>query len=187
MIDRQNAGDHAERAVVFAGVDHGVDVRADQQPPALAEAAAHGAERVLAHRHAGVAHPFRDEIGGAAMLGRQKQPHQPVRLGRDRAELGEHRLGARAERLRVERAHFEPFTQRPSVSRSSSVMPVWLPSGIARFCTVCARISLAQRRISGTVSSVTFFGGSLNAGCAGSLAWHVDAVLLRDRQRLGSR
>src|ERR1043166_2594302 len=34
----------------------------------------------------------------AAMLRREKQAHQPVRLGRNRAERIDHRLGARAER-----------------------------------------------------------------------------------------
>ena len=32
MLRRQDAGDDAERAVVLAGVDHGVDMRADQEP-----------------------------------------------------------------------------------------------------------------------------------------------------------
>ena len=136
---RENSSDHTERAVVFAGVDHGVDMRTDQQPPALAPAPAHGAKRVFADREAGLAHPFRHQIGGAAVLRRQEQPHQPVRFGRDRAELGDDLGGALAERLRINR-HLCAFTQRPSLSRSSSVMPVWLPSGMERFCTVCSTI-----------------------------------------------
>ena len=52
-------------------------------------------------RETGLAHPARHQIGRAAVLGREKQPHQPVRLGRDRAERIDHRLGARAERIDV--------------------------------------------------------------------------------------
>ena len=81
MRGGEDADDDAERAVVIAGVDHRVDMRADQQPRALADAPAHGAERVLAHGKTRLAHPFRHQIGGAAMLGRKEQAHQPRRFG----------------------------------------------------------------------------------------------------------
>ncbi len=98
MTDRQNAGDYAERAVVMAAVHHAVEMRSNQQPRSLAHAPAQGAECVFRHAQARRAHPLRREICGAAMLGRQKQPHQPARLGRDRRQLLDHGLGARAER-----------------------------------------------------------------------------------------
>ena len=98
MPDRENARDHAERAVVVAAVHHAVEMRADQQPRPLAHAPAHRSERVFRHAQARRAHPLRRQIRGAAMLGRQKQPHQAVRLGRNRRQLLDHRLGARAER-----------------------------------------------------------------------------------------
>ena len=47
------------------------------------------------------------------MLGRQELPHQPGRLGRNRRELGDHRIGSRAERLGIERAHRTEFHLDP--------------------------------------------------------------------------
>ena len=97
---REDAGDHAERAVIAAGIDHGVDMRADQQalrcpcPSSRPRTVPSASSR---HREPGLAHPCGDQIGGAAMLGREKQADQPLRLGRDRAERVDHRLGARAE------------------------------------------------------------------------------------------
>ena len=60
----------------------------------------------------GFAHPRRDQIGGAAMFRRQKQPHQPRRLGRDRAERVDHGFGARAEIGNVDRIGIAPSFQR---------------------------------------------------------------------------
>jgi len=74
---------------------------ANQQPWARANASAQGAERVLAHNQSRLAHPFRSQIGGAAMLCRQKQPYRPMRLGRDRRKLPDHGFGARAQRCGI--------------------------------------------------------------------------------------
>ena len=103
MLRRQNARDHAERAVILAGIDHGVDVRADQQAlPARASSRPRTVPSASSETvKARLAHPVGDAIGGAAMLRREEQPHQPVRLGRDRAERIDHRLGARAERVDI--------------------------------------------------------------------------------------
>ena len=61
------------------------------------EPPAHGAERVLGDLEPGRAHPYGDLIGGAAMLRREEQADQPIRLGRDRAERIDHRFGTHAE------------------------------------------------------------------------------------------
>ena len=105
MRNRQDAGDDAERAVVFAAVHNGIEMRSDQQPLAVAVAAAHRAERVFAHCQARVLHPARDQIGGAAVLGAEKQPHQPAGFGGDRAEFGDHRLGLLTERYGIGCCH----------------------------------------------------------------------------------
>ena len=125
MLGRQNAGDHAERAVVFAGIDHRVDVRADQQAlaarPSRPRTVPSASSRDLKPR---LAHPVGDAIGGAAVLGRQKQPHQPVRLGRNRAERVDHRFGARAERIDVvlgEEAGSCAAAYQAALSRASAV------------------------------------------------------------------
>ena len=38
----------------------------------------------------GRTHPFGHHIGGAAMLRRQKKPHQPIRLGGNCSQLSDH-------------------------------------------------------------------------------------------------
>ena len=117
VVDRENPGNHAERSVVHAGVDHGVDVRADEQTTRLrigafplvrgAPASAHGAERVLGDAKARLAHPGYDQIGGAAVLGRKKQAHEPVGLGGDAREFVDHRLGAQPQSFGVDGGHRE--------------------------------------------------------------------------------
>src|SRR5262249_26420758 len=147
LAHRENAGHDPERAVIFAGVDHGIDMRTNQQalflvrPPMPAQ----GAKRVLAHGHAGLSHPACDQVGRTAMLGTEIQPDQPLRFGGNRPQFRQHRLGARAERYDVGRALLShrqwALSQRPSCARSSSVMLVWLPSGIALLRTVWIMMS----------------------------------------------
>ena len=106
-----------------------------------------GTERVLRHRHAGIAHPACDQIGGLAVFRAQEQADQPLWLGRDFAKLRKHRLGACAQACNVEGeigcgGHRQcARSQRPICSRSSSVIWVWLPSGIALLRTVWIMMS----------------------------------------------
>ena len=142
---REDTGHDAQSAVITAGVDHRVDVRADQQRaveplpdkcprtvPSASSLTSSPASRIQVG----------NEIGGASMFWGQEQTDQPVRLGRNFAKRGDHRFGPRAQVGNIERRcpagiHFCAAIQAPILSRSSWVMPVWLPSGMARFCTVC--------------------------------------------------
>ena len=71
--DAGNRRDHAERPVPFAGVAHGVVMRAQhqaRQARALAlVTAADIADGVEMRGHAGIAHPRQEQIGRGAMLG----------------------------------------------------------------------------------------------------------------------
>ena len=89
LDDRQRDQD-AERAVVAAGVAHGVEVRAEHQRagPSAAEPADQVADRVLAHRHPGGAHPAADQLVRAPHgVGAVAANEQPVLL----ADLAERR------------------------------------------------------------------------------------------------
>src|SRR3954463_2898266 len=75
--------DHAEHAVVAAGVAHGVEVRAEDEARCAARAAviaADGiADRIERRAHAGFAHPAEYEVGGRAVLRRQEDARQAAR------------------------------------------------------------------------------------------------------------
>src|SRR6185312_4001778 len=51
VLDRNDSGDDTERSIVIAGIDHAIQVRADQQTPSFTDAATQRAKRVLAHLH----------------------------------------------------------------------------------------------------------------------------------------
>ena len=89
--DAGDRGDHAERAVLFAGVAHGVEMRAEHQTrqagPVAFVAAADIADRVEMRGHAGLAHPGQNQIGGVAVLRRKKNPRQMLRRLGDGPEL----------------------------------------------------------------------------------------------------
>ena len=117
VLGRQDAGDDAERAVVLAGVDHRVDMRADQEaarrrgaPPSSAAAQR---PRTVPSASSLTARPASriqagDQVGGAAMLRRQEQAHEAVGLGGNRRERVDHRLGALAQHFGVNRGHQIP-------------------------------------------------------------------------------
>ncbi len=139
MLRGQDAGNDPERAVVLSGVDHGVDMRPDQEPRLrAAKTAAHGAKCILAHRQAGRAHPARDQIGGTAVLRREEQPDQPAGLGGNRTKLGNHGLRACAQCARVGRGH----------DRISTLIVVSsIASALIRMCMTMVSVvePLAQR------------------------------------------
>jgi hypothetical protein len=77
-------GERAERAVVAAGVAHGVDMRADHQrrgarPPAFV-ARADVADRIDARRNAALFRPGDELLGGAPVRLRQAEPRQSGRV-----------------------------------------------------------------------------------------------------------
>ena len=83
FLGGDDAGDHAEIAVIAAAIDDGVDVRADEEPLLRSRPVAsrrhqpmHGAGGVHAHGQAGPAHPLADQRRGALVLGRQVEPGQ---------------------------------------------------------------------------------------------------------------
>ena len=84
--DAGNRRDHAERAVPFAGVAHGVVMRAQhqaRQPGTFALiAAADIADGVEMRGHAGISHPGQDEIGRDAMFRRKENPRQMLAASR---------------------------------------------------------------------------------------------------------
>ena len=81
----------SERAVPFAGVAHGVVMRAQHQArqagPIAFVTAADIADRVEMRAHAGLAHPGEDQIGGHAVLRRKENPRQMLRRLGDGPEL----------------------------------------------------------------------------------------------------
>ena len=89
--DAGDRRDHAQRPVPFAGVAHGVVVRAEHQArqarPLAFVAAADIADRVEMRTHAGVAHPAQDEFGGGAQLAGQIDAGELVGFFGDRREL----------------------------------------------------------------------------------------------------
>ncbi len=76
--DAGDRSDHAERPVPFAGVAHGVVMRAEHQAWQTRRgaliAAADIADRIEMRVHAGLAHPGQDQIGRGAMLAREEDP-----------------------------------------------------------------------------------------------------------------
>ena len=87
LLDRDDAGDDAEVAVVAAGVDDGVDVRTDEQALAAVRPCRPGraAVRAWCRRHPCArpgrpAHPVADEVGGALVLGRQVEAREAARV-----------------------------------------------------------------------------------------------------------
>ena len=114
--------------------------------PAPSSAPAHRAERILGDLKPGLAHPCGNAIGGAAVLGREEQPHQPVRLGRDRAERIDHRFGTRAERidvvlgesrrpLRLLISAAQPPASQPDAAASRSFLAASKPCMPLRHCS----------------------------------------------------
>ena len=89
--DAGNRRDHPERPVPFAGVAHGVVMRAQHQArqprPLALVAAADIADGVEMRGHAGVSHPRHQEIGRGAMFGRKEYPRQIIRRLGNRPEL----------------------------------------------------------------------------------------------------
>ena len=108
MPGGENPGDDAEGPVEHAGINHRIDMRADQQAPApfARPETAHGAERILAHGKSRLFHPTRHHVGGAPMLRREEPPREPLRLGGNCAEDVDHAFGAGAERCGIDVSQF---------------------------------------------------------------------------------
>ncbi len=119
------------------------------------------------------------------MLGRKKQPHQPVGLGGDRRQLFEHGLGAAAERFGVERGHRCAASQAPSFSRSSALMRVSLPSGMALVCTAWACTRRAYWRKIGRGFEPDALRCLGKAGMAGLAGVAIGAMVRGDPHHLG--
>ena len=89
--DAGNRRDHAERAVPFAGVAHGIVMRSQhqaRQPRTVAlVTAADIADGVEMRGHAGILHPRHQEIGRDAMFRRKENPRQIFRRLGNRPEL----------------------------------------------------------------------------------------------------
>ena len=92
-------GEHAQRAVVFPGVAHGVEVRAEQQRFRAALRGFPAAEqvegRVHAHLQPGLAHPGGDEFVRVAHGGRGERAREAAALVADLRE----RLAAAQDEL----------------------------------------------------------------------------------------
>ena len=125
------------------------------------------------------------------MLRREKQPHQPCRLGGNRAERLDHGFGAGAEIGNIETV----LNRRRSFLRRDPCAEL-VALGVGHAGLIAERhrlvdhgLGLDQRRVSlersATFSSVTFLGGSVKLSCVGFAAWHVDAMLLRNRHDIG--
>ena len=81
-LHRRDGSDHTERAVVLAGVAHGVEVRAEQQR-AFAQtlvAPAQVADVVTGDRHAGLAHPVPHQLVRSAHRIGGERPGDYARL-----------------------------------------------------------------------------------------------------------
>ena len=95
-LDRGERDEHAERAVVAAGVAHGVQMRAEHERAADAAAADQVADRVLADVEPGGEHPATDELVGAPhRVGPVAAHEQAVLLAHltERGAAFEHRGG----------------------------------------------------------------------------------------------
>ena len=89
-----DAGDrryHPERPVPFAGVAHGVVMRAQHQTRQTGRStfitAADIADGIEMRAHAGLAHPFQDQLGRGAMLSREEDAGEMLAVFRDRGKL----------------------------------------------------------------------------------------------------
>ena len=89
--DAGNRCEQSERAVPFAGVAHGVVMRAQHQARQAGTiafiTAADISDRIEMRGHAGLAHPAKNEIGGDAVFGGQENPRQMLRRLGNGAEL----------------------------------------------------------------------------------------------------
>ena len=78
-----NRRDHAERAVPFAGIAHGIVMRAQHQAwctrTLALVTAADIADRVEMRAHAGLTHPGQQQVGCRAVLVSEKNPRQMFR------------------------------------------------------------------------------------------------------------
>ncbi len=94
-VDGLDGREHAEIAVVDAGIAHGVDVRAQQQGGRVRGRGlvpAHdGADGVHVDAHAGLAHPGVHLRGGLLVLRRQIEAGHGIGLGRKPRQLPEPR------------------------------------------------------------------------------------------------
>ena len=95
-------GDQSERPIPFAGIAHGVVMRAQHQArqagPIAFVSAADIADRVEMRAHAGLAHPDENEIGGGAVFGRKENPRQMLRRfgnGRELLDPADDLIGKR--------------------------------------------------------------------------------------------
>ena len=184
MLGRENAGDHAERAVIFAGIDHGVDVRADQQALAAARRAARAPCR--ARPRTPQARPRASsaatQIGGAACSGvRNSRTSRSgsaeiapsvLTIASARAPSASMSMGRRYVSLLLRR---DPLPELLRARRRSwrsgcrAASPCSAPSGSGSAAHACA-----GRR---PISSVTLFGASLKLSCVGLLRVAHRAVL----------
>ena len=85
--------EHAERAVVPAGVGDRVDVRAEHEGPTGAYPADHVADGIAPDGQPGVLHPRRHPVAGTRERRRREPACEPAVLLADRRELvgaGEH-------------------------------------------------------------------------------------------------
>ena len=91
MFNRGKRDEDAERAVVFARVADGIEVRAEQERAGAAARAGPAAEQVeggvFAHVEASRAHPRADQRVGARHRGRVERARQAAGLVGDRAQL----------------------------------------------------------------------------------------------------
>src|SRR5690606_5103493 len=98
--DAGDRRDHAQHAIVFAGIAHGIEMRAQHQDGrirlAALVAANHVAGSIVMPRHAGLAHPAGDLLMGLLLLGREEGAQQEIRAFADPAqfvEAGQHGIG----------------------------------------------------------------------------------------------
>ena len=130
--DAGNRGDEPERPVPFAGVAHGVVMRAQHQAgqarPLALVAAADIADGIEMRGHAGVPHPRQQEIGRGAVLGGEEDPRQMIR-----------RLGDRAERV-------DPADDFPPEIAGASVAAPSRRSDIGAPSARCAEIGVPVLR-----------------------------------------
>ena len=68
-VDGEDRNDDTERAVVAAGIDHRVDVRAKNEIGRLPDPSPYVADLILEYFESDLAHPLRDKIRRTAMLG----------------------------------------------------------------------------------------------------------------------
>ena len=112
--DAGDRGDEAERPIPFAGVTHGIVMRAEHQAwqagRSALVAAADIADGIEMRVHAGFAHPGQDQIGRGAMLFGEKDAGEMLVVFRNRAERVDPADDLLAERelLQPGRSHVHP-------------------------------------------------------------------------------